>query len=655
MSDNVLSLTHVSKSFGTRVLFHDVTFGVDAGDKVGLIGDNGTGKSTLMRIIAGLEPLDGGQRALRSGVRVSYLEQVPTLRPGATAADILREPFAELLNTMQAYETAAQNMDPRADALLDSIERMGGWDWEHRVTRAALELGIDDLGRHVDTMSGGYQKRVALARLALSTPDLILLDEPTNHLDAATVDWLEQWLTQTSATCLLVTHDRYFLERVVTRMAELREGVMRTYAGAYTHYLEARAQEEELQERHRHRRLQVLKTELAWARKSPPARSTKAKARLDRVVVAREEQERLRIKQETAEIAFHPAPRLGRTILELKDVSHGFGEDGPDLIANLDLLLRPGERYGIIGANGSGKTTLMRLITGDITPRSGTIVRGTNTQIAYFDQHRTDLDLEKSLRDNLVPKGGDHVFPGGENSQPVHVASWLARFAFRTEAHNMVAGKLSGGERNRLALAKFLLQKANVLLLDEPTNDLDILTLNILEEALLEFTGCIVVVSHDRYFLDKIATGIVAFEPDIGTPGQVTLIHGDFTTYCRLRLPEVETLREEYVAKKLKTQTQQHARAKESSAQPSTNASGDKTAKKKSNLTYGEQKELSGMETLIARAEQDIATLEAELANPDLWVTDPAAGIALQNKITAARENVNSLYSRWEDLMTRAT
>jgi ABC transport system ATP-binding/permease protein len=637
MSENLLSITGLCKAYGSRTILEGISLGVDIGEKLGLIGDNGSGKSTLLRIVAGQEAPDAGTVAVRGGTRIGLLEQVPSLRPGATVRQVLEEAFEPLRQAIAEVERASGSPAGPGAGLFERIERLGGWDWEHRLERAAHEAGIEELEQSVDELSGGYRKRVALARLFAATPDLVLLDEPTNHLDTSTVEALEAWLIQTPATCILVTHDRMFLERVVGRMAELRGGRLRLYEGNYSDYLEARALEEEQREQHRLRRLQVLRSELEWARRQPKARTTKAKARLDRLGDAKAEQDALRNRQKLADLSFGPAPRLGKTVLELEGVCKRFGQ-GPPLLDRVSFAMRKGERFGVVGPNGSGKTTLLRLAAGELEPDAGSIVRGLNTKVGYFDQERSALDPALSLRETLVPEGGDSVFFGG---QKIHVAGWLTRFAFPSEAHSMPVGRLSGGERNRLAVARFLLCEANLLLLDEPTNDLDLLTLNVMEEALVEFPGCVLVVSHDRYFLDKVSTGILAFEREVGRPGQVTLVQGNYTMYRELRLARLEE--ERAAADREEAERQRRAQRAEIAARPA--------AKKP--LTYAEEKELAGIEPALEAADREVARLEAALGEPGLWAGAGEKGRALAEELEAAKARSAALYARWDELLTR--
>jgi ATP-binding cassette subfamily F protein uup len=609
MPDICLTLSNVHKSFGLRTVLNNLSIGLYSSQKVGLIGDNGAGKSTLLKILANLEPYDEGQRSMRKDLRIAYLHQNPTYPLDETVSGILSK------------------------ALQHSHE---AWDIAHRVEHMAEDIGIPHIHTPVSTLSGGTLKKTAIAECLLQNPDVLFLDEPTNHLDATTIAWLENRIVQTQAACVVITHDRYFLQRAVQNMWELRKGTLRHYEGSYNHYLEQRAQEEMLEERFKHRRLQVLKAELAWAGRSPPARTTKAKARLERIEMAQEEQQRLQEKNRVASMVFQQAPRLGKTVLEMKDVCFGYTPEKL-LLNHFSCLLKPGERIGVIGNNGSGKTSFLKLLQGMLKPHTGKVVQGPNTRIAYFDQHRSTLNLNHTLVQNLTPEGGDHVYPSGDINKKTHVSSWLQRFAFPSESHGMLAEKLSGGERNRLALAQFFLQNANVLMLDEPTNDLDLLTLHILEEALLGFEGCVVSVSHDRYFLDKIATALVAFEALSNNAHTVTLIQGDYTTYERLRLPELEEM---------------FALAQKKQEEPvALKPAAPSSAPKK--LSYAERLELENIEDVIQRAEERKTQLEASLEDPSVWSGSPEESASIQKEWSEATQKLDHLYTRWQYLLDK--
>lgn len=643
MSTNILSLNNVSKAYGADPLLDDVSVGVNAGEKVGIIGANGAGKSTLLKIIAGHETPDAGTLALRKATRIAYSEQVPNFSADATIGDVLELGISELKQTIAQYETAAAAMRDDAPALLDRIEQLGGWNYQHRIAQIAMEVGLDNLAARVQDLSGGERKRVALAQVMLSEPDLLLLDEPTNHLDAQTVEWLEQWLTSSRTTVILITHDRYFLDDVVDRMLELRDGSLRSYAGNYTDYLAARAVEEAQRERIHQSRLQTLMTELEWARRAPKARTTKSRARLDRIEMAQQEVANLARTPFVANFSFGKAPRLGSTILELDQVCVGYA-DQPPLINDLTLKMRAGERIGVLGPNGCGKTTLLRLITGELKPQRGKVKLGYNTQVAYFDQQRTDIDDALTLRQTLTPLGGDTVCPGG--GTPVHVASWLDRFGFASPTHDRPVHTLSGGERNRLSIALFLLKSANVLIFDEPTNDLDIATLNILEEAIAGFDGCVMIVTHDRYLLDKLSTAVIAFERDYLGPGAVTCMEGNYTHYHDMRLKKLK-------AASIAQQKQREANERQViSAKQKKKQTAQQQTRQKKGLTYAERIELANIEPLIEQADAEVEALQAQLSDPSIW-KDVAKAQALQAAIRAATEHAETLYARWEYLLER--
>lgn len=637
MSTNILSVTDVSKAYGAGPLMDGVSLGVNSGERVGIIGANGAGKSTLLKIIAGREEPDSGTIAVRRATRIAYSDQIPSLSEEATVAEVLEAGVRELEDTIAKYEAAAAAMHEDAPALLDKIEHLGGWNYQHRIAQTAMELGLHNLAARVEELSGGERKRVALAQLILQEPDLLLLDEPTNHLDAETVEWLERWLKSSSMTVILVTHDRYFLDDVVHRLVELRDGSLKSYAGNYTDYLATRALEEAHRERIHHRRLQALMSELEWARRSPKARTSKSRSRLDRIGAAQEEVNSLAGKPFIANFGFGRAPRLGATILEIDQVHMGY-PDQPPLISDLTLKMRAGERIGVLGTNGSGKSTLLKLITGELRPTQGSVKLGYNTKFAYFDQQRTAIDSERTLRQTLTPEGGDVVYPGG--GDPTHVASWLARFGFASPTHDRPVHTLSGGERNRLSIALFLLQRANLLLFDEPTNDLDIATLHILEDAIASFRGCVVIVTHDRYLLDKVATSIIAFEREHLGDGVVTRMEGNYTHYHDIRLRELKQATAAAERRRVATQRQQKEQV-----------AGSPEGQKKG-LTFTERIDLEGIEPKLEQADAAVEALQAQLADPQIW-KDRARAQALQAEIKTATDHAAKLYARWEYLLDR--
>ena len=635
---SILSVRNISKSFGTRTLFEGVSISVDEGEKVGFVGANGSGKSTLFRMVAGLEGMEGGDIARRRGATLGYLAQEPHFSAGETIRAAVRSGHPEMETALEAY---TRNTEALASGTGDStrllaeqgelmarIDRLGGWDWQHRVEAVLTHVGIDRWERPVDGLSGGERKRVALAQILLQEPDILLLDEPTNHLDADTTLWLERYLSDYAGAVLLITHDRYFLDRVVTRMVEVHRAALTGYEGGYTEYLEAKAERQALATAEERKRARLINQELEWARRSPSARTGKQKARLQRLdAVRREQADRRQPESEAAEIRFGAPPRLGRTVLDLHEVSKSFG--GRVLLDGLTTRLRAGERIGIVGPNGAGKTTLLRLVLGEVEPDAGRVEIGTNTRVAYFDQKRADLNPDDSLISALTD--GDWVEVNGERQ---HVRSYLEGFLFPSEIHEQRVRSLSGGERNRLLLARLLLQDANLLILDEPTNDLDLLTLQVLESALADFGGCVLVVTHDRFFLDKVATGLLVFEGD----GVVHRHEGGYDLYRRLR-------------------EERDAAAAAAARAPARTAKGTqarsdvgRTEPAQRRLTYKEQRELQGLEATIADSEAEVARLREVLSDPALYSDTPDRVAAVTAAFREAEARVEELYSRWAEL-----
>lgn len=648
----VLVLSDVAFAYGERVLFEGLSLALDQGDKLGLIGDNGVGKSSLLKLILGDEQPLSGDIAVRGGTRIDVLEQVPRLDPSRTIGDVLEEGLRPLLDAIAAWEQASAALDERAEALMVEIENLGGFDYEHRIDDIAGALSLPPRDTTIATLSGGQLKRVAIGRLVLSAPDIVLLDEPTNHLDIDTVEWLERWITSSPATFLVITHDRAFLDRAVTTIAELRSprrlagpdlgrGPLAIYPGRYADYLEARALEEEQRAALGHIRGRQLKSELEWARRQPKARTTRSQARLSRVAALQDEVRALGVRDATSRFELEQgAPRLAKTVIRLEQASFGYGDDDDAIVSSLDLTLARGERLGVVGDNGSGKTTLLKLLAGELELRSGRHVMGPKTQVALFDQHRAVLDPEQTILHTLSPDGNDTLYPAG---RPTHVASYLERFAFSARHLRMSVAALSGGERNRLALARFLLERANVLCLDEPTNDLDLATLAVLEEALVAFAGTVVVVSHDRWFLDRVATRLLVFErlpPETpgGQPKKSAFIQpGGWTTYRRIRGPELEHM---WAA---------HQEAVRAQARVTRRPS----EKKARGPNQAEKRELASLEAHISELEEALGGVSARLEEPAIWTGDGAEGRDLAAERSRLESELEEAMERWSELASK--
>src|SRR5450755_292078 len=530
---SIVTAQNVHRSFGTHTVLRAADMSIAPGERIGVVGLNGAGKSTLSRILADTEAADSGTVARRRGATVAYLEQVPQFDGDPTALEAVTsglKGWSEAVARHEAASLALSRGDGNVEALLDEqqraatdVERLGGWDRQHRVSAFLDHLGIHRPDAKISSLSGGEQRRVALARVLISSPDLAILDEPTNHLDAETIEWLEEYLIdEYQNAILLITHDRYLLDRVAQRTVEVANGEVYSYDGGYQLYLEQKAERMAHAERTESNRQNFLRKELEWLSRQPKARSTKQKARIDRAETAKAVTgPRL---ERTAALELDVV-RSGKTILELRDLRVAIG--GRTLIDKLTLFLTEGERIGIVGPNGSGKTTLLKTLLGELPPASGSVILGQNTKIAYFDQRRSGLDDSKSIFENVV---GDQsrIELGGEVIEP---RSYLERFAFDAHKQRQKVSSLSGGERARVALARLLRQSANLVILDEPTNDLDVATLGALESMLVDFGVTALVVTHDRWFLDRVATSVLAFEEG----GHATRYPGNYTTYRRLK------------------------------------------------------------------------------------------------------------------------
>jgi ATP-binding cassette subfamily F protein uup len=524
----LLSVENLSKSFGLKTLFEGITFGLTKGDKTALIARNGTGKSTLLRILAGLDSPDSGRISIRNGLRIGYLEQEPELDPNKTIADIIATGESDVVRIVMAYEAAVERQaeDPGEAAqdtfqkALAAMEAANAWDFEQRMAQILGKLGIHSLDQKVGTLSGGERKRVALAFVLIDKPDLLILDEPTNHLDLDMIEWLEATLAKESVSLLMVTHDRYFLDRVCDHILEIHNGLLYHHDGNYGDYLVAKAEREQILAVDAHKADRLLRKEMEWMRKSPRARTTKSKSRIEAFYRLNES-----VGQRVAEADLKldmKTTRLGGQVIELESVSKSYG--GKTILKDVSYSFTRGERIGILGPNGVGKSTLLRILTGEEAVDSGRVVTGSTVRIGHYRQQGLDLPPEKRAIDVL--KDVAEVVELSDGTR-ISAGQFLERFRFMSDAQYTPVGKLSGGERRRLGLMMALLAHPNVLILDEPTNDLDLETLQVLEAFLEGFDGCLVIVSHDRFFMDKLVDHSFVLSGD----GRVTDIGGSYAEW----------------------------------------------------------------------------------------------------------------------------
>lgn len=587
---NLLSIENLSKSYGERILFENVTFGIEEGDKIGLIGVNGTGKSTFLKIIAGVEPSDSGRVITGSSVEVQYLPQNPEFDEDATVLEQVFQGYTPLMQTLRQYEKVlAKSRQQPNDLLLQKqiitlsqeMDAQNAWQLENEAKSILSRLGIDDFSAQVKQLSGGQKKRIALASALIQPADLLILDEPTNHIDNTTVAWLEQYLAKRKGALLMITHDRYFLDRVANRMFELDRGRLYSYTGNYSRFLELKAEREELLEASERKRQNLLRNELAWIRRGAQARSTKQKARIERF----EELSAIKseVSDEKLEISVGSS-RLGRTIIELEQVTEAF--DGTTFINDFSYIVLKNDRVGIIGSNGSGKSTLLNIIAGRLQPDSGTVIVGQTVKLGYFSQENTELDENMRVIDYIKEEA--HVLTTADGTT-ISAAQMLERFLFSPKLQWLPIGKLSGGEKRRLYLLRVLMGAPNVLLLDEPTNDLDIQTLTILEDYLENFMGAVIIVSHDRYFLDKLVDKVFAFEGE----GAIRQYNGGYSQY------EETKQQEELVTDKIKEEKKPAVTAK------------PKERQKK--FSFNEQREYDEIEAVIASMEGELAAVKAQI------------------------------------------
>ena len=630
----ILDATQLRRSVGDRTLLDGVTLTLRRGEKVGLVGRNGSGKSSLARVLAGIDEVDGGRIARRRDSTVAYLAQEPVFPADERVRDIVLASLVEWSALRRRFDeltaALAESTDVDEQTRLageqaevgESLERAGGWEREHEAEATLLHLGIEDPDRKAGTLSGGEARRVALAQLLVAEPDLAILDEPTNHLDLATIEWLEEHLRDRYAgAVLLISHDRQVLDAVTTRTLEIHDGKVESYDGGYARYLLAKAEREAHAERTWRNTRNFLRREVEWLRRMPKARGTKQKARIGRAETALEE--RAPQVERQAELRMQ-SERQGKTVLELNGV--GLEREGRRLAQGIDLALRPGDRIGIIGPNGSGKTTLLLAILEQLDLAAGSIVRGATTKIGYLDQARSELDPKETVREAAVGDANEIVI--GE--ERLSIGSYLERFLFDHAAQRRKVGELSGGERARVCLARLLSQKCNLLLLDEPTNDLDVMTLSALEAMLLDFGGSLILVSHDRWLLDRVSTAILAFEEG----GSVDLHTGSYADYRERKDAEEALAGAPAPASVEKVAVVEDA----------------KPSAKPRKLTHAERRELDGMMDAIEAAEEKVAALQEKLADPETYQGEGDVAASLRAELEVAEAEALRLTERWEAL-----
>lgn len=637
---SIFTLQSVQKDYGIKEILKEASFSLDASDKVGLIGTNGSGKSTLLKMIAGLEPIDGGQLLVNSGARVVYLPQQPDLNENNT---VLQQVFAdsgEQMLLVREYEELSHKLAHTPDdsqlmarfsQVMQRMEATGAWELETKAKIILTKLGIEDFETQISNLSGGYRKRIALAAALLSEPEVLLMDEPTNHLDAISVEWLQEYLNRYRGAILLITHDRYFLDRVTNRILEIDRGDLYTYAGNYSYYLEKKALAEESAVSSQRKHQGVLRRELEWLKRGPKARSTKQKARIDRISDMRETE----FKQVQGKVEIStPGRRIGKKVIELEKVSKGY--DGRTLIKDFTYEFSSDDRVGIIGGNGAGKSTLMDMITGRIKPDSGKVEIGSTIHIGYFDQHSEQLLTALNDNQRVIDYLKEVAeFVKTADGTLITASQMLERFLFPGNQQYAPISKLSGGEKRRLFLLRVLMSAPNVLILDEPTNDLDVQTLSVLEEYLEDFNGCVIAVSHDRYFLDRTVNKIFALEGG----GNLRQYPGNYSVYLDYKQAEEAEIAQQNVNFQQKKVESSKA---EKSSKP---ASSDSKSRR---LSTWEKREFDKLESKISQLETEKAEVEKALYN-----APPGSATKVQElykQVETLTQAIETATERWMEL-----
>ncbi|MCE2958216.1 MAG: ABC-F family ATP-binding cassette domain-containing protein [Bacteroidota bacterium] len=619
---NYLSAENLSKSFNDRWLFKDITFGIGQGEKVALVGENGTGKSTLLKILTGQIASDSGVISTREGIKLGYLTQQPYVDDALSVKEILFDEKNKIAQAVREYEDCLHHPEVSADRMqhaLEKMEELNAWDYDAKVQEITGRLGITDLDQKFGQLSGGQRKRIFLAQMLLTEPDLIIMDEPTNHLDLEAIEWLESYLGGQNMTVLMVTHDRYFLDNVSKSILELDRGKLYRYNGNYAYFLEKKQEREEMLKTEVTKAKNLLKKELEWMRKQPKARGTKAKYRIEAFYELQEKATQ-NLKKDKLELDIKEA-RQGGKILELHQVSKSYGER--KMVDRFSYVFKKKDRIGIVGKNGIGKSTFLDLLTGKIQPTSGEIIPGVTTKIGYFTQEVQTLNLTNRVIEEV--KNIAEFITLSDGSQ-ISASKFLDNFLFPPEKQYNIVEKLSGGEKKRLQLLKVLVTNPNFLILDEPTNDFDIDTLNVLEDFLDKFTGCLLLVSHDRYFMDHLVDQLFVFEGD----GVIKPFNGNYSDY-REYLDEKEAL--------------------SNAAQKTESQPAKPEAKTKKGLSYNEKIELEKLPNEIEKLEAEKVELTTQL---NAGSTDHTALTKLALQIQELSDSIETKTARWVELSEMA-
>jgi ATP-binding cassette subfamily F protein uup len=634
----LITLTEGRLAFGHVPLLDHTTFSLESGERIGLIGRNGTGKSSLLKILAGLEKLDDGLLQYQQNLRIAYVAQEPILQSEHTVFEAAAEGLAKVKALREEYEALSEgewdeSNHERLDQLQSQLDAQGGWNWEQRVNESIDRLHLD-ANQTIGQLSGGTKKRVALAQALVTMPDVLLLDEPTNHLDLDSIEWLEGLLNAYTGAIIFITHDRAFLDHVATRVVELDRGILRSYPGNYSSYEKVKEQELNSESLANARADKLLAQEEVWVRKGVEARRTRSVGRITRLEKLRALRAQRRNVMGQIKLAISSGDRSGKIVADLQNVSKSYQKP---IVQNFTATILRGDKVGLLGPNGAGKTTLLKLILGTIESDSGIVTMGTRIEVAYFDQMREGLNLEATLEDFISP-GSEWIEINGNRK---HVKSYLGDFLFSPERTNSPISTLSGGERNRLLLARLFARPANVLVLDEPTNDLDIDTLDLLEQLLQDYAGTVFLVSHDRTFLDNVVTSMIAYEGD----GKWQEYEGGYEDY-RIQKKRFDEFTQASNASTINKTLGKDDKKVE--IKPET-----KLSVTKSKLSNKEKAELDKLPNQIEQLEKKQLVLSEQLANPEIYKGDAHLIVTLKNELTQIEEQMTRSMKRWEELLEK--